>query len=243
MELLKNKTMKATLRYYLPFIGAGLLLGILFAFLVRACLEQRTQIENYSEREVVFIHQIDSLNRVILSLDGKIILFETAVAKYKENIRELEGNLYRLQVNYDKLLQELEEKTPEEVMEIFDSYMESEASSVLTELGVLTPMQNIESSVIMFYDRDLLKEKNRTLIGIIEEKDGIITTLESIIVEKDDQITMLYAIVENKDGIIKVRDVWIADMGDTINKLRDRNFIATTTAVTTTVILILSLIF
>ena len=243
MELLKNKTMKATLRYYLPFIGAGLLLGILFAFLVRACLEQRTQIENYSEREVVFIHQIDSLNRVILSLDGKIILFETAVAKYKENIRELEGNLYRLQVNYDRLLQELEEKTPEEVMEIFDSYMESEASSVLTELGVLTPMQNIESSVIMFYDRDLLKEKNRTLIGIIEEKDGIITTLESIIVEKDDQITMLYAIVENKDGIIKVRDVWIADMGDTINKLRDRNFIATTTAVTTTVILILSLIF
>ena len=243
MELLKNKTMKATLRYYLPFIGVGLLLGILFAFLVRACLEQRTQIENYSEREVVFIHQIDSLNRVILSLDGKIILFETAVAKYKENIRELEGNLYRLQVNYDKLLQELEEKTPEEVMEIFDSYMESEASSVLTELGVLTPMQNIESSVIMFYDRDLLKEKNRTLIGIIEEKDGIITTLESIIVEKDDQITMLYAIVENKDGIIKVRDVWIADMGDTINKLRDRSFIATTTAVTTTVILILSLIF
>ena len=243
MELLKNKTMKATLRYYLPFIGAGLLLGILFAFLVRACLEQRTQIENYSEREVVFIHQIDSLNRVILSLDGKIILFETAVAKYKENIRELEGNLYRLQVNYDRLLQELEEKTPEEVMEIFDSYMESETSSVLTELGVLTPMQNIESSVVMFYDRDLLKEKNRTLIGIIEEKDGIITTLESIIVEKDDQITMLYAIVENKDGIIKVRDVWIADMGDTINKLRDRNFIATTTAVTTTVILILSLIF
>ena len=243
MELLKKQTMKATLRYYLPFIGAGLLLGILFAFLVRACLEQRTQIENYSEREVVFIHQIDSLNRVILSLDGKIILFETAVAKYKENIRELEGNLYRLQVNYDKLLQEFEEKTPEEVMEIFDSYMESEASSVLTELGVLTPMQNIESSVIMFYDRDLLKEKNRTLIGIIEEKDGIITTLESIIVEKDDQITMLYAIVENKDGIIKVRDVWIADMGDTINNLRDRNFIATTTAVTTTVILILSLIF
>lgn len=235
--------MKATLKYYAPFIVAGLVLGVIFAFLVRACLEQRSQIIDYSEREVVYIHQIDSLHRVILARDGQIIILEAAVSKYKERVTVLEGELYTLQINYERLLAELEQKTPEEIMEIFDSYVESGTSSVLTELGVLTPMKSIESSVIMFYDRDLLKEKNRTLIGIIEQKDGMISTLESIIVEKDGVITTLYAIIDNKDGIISVRDVWIADMGGQINKLEKENAIVKTTAVTATVLFILSLIF